>query len=1188
MSSPIPKVENLSIAEEPVATFSVAILGPLLVARDSAPLDAARWPRRVISLLLMLVTSPQHRRLKEEIAAVLWPDATTQTAASNLRYTLHILRRHLHGSEPYPVVVDHGWLALNAVYSWCIDLEHFEALLADPPSSERLQQAAALYRGDPLDEVRYEDWATPVRNRVHRKWRELCLRLARLHHSSGSSDAALQSLDRVLERDPFDEEALRETLQTLSDAGRIPEALRRYRRYEIQLRAEMGVPPGEDLRAMVTELQQPTHRSRGPGSEVIQPAALIPSYPLQTEMALVGRRHELKTVLDALPCQHAAEARLVLITGATGVGKTRLLAEVARQAREHNMLTLAGACYEREGQLPYSPCHDALLDYVQAVPRAVLKASIGDLLPEIARIVPELREYRTDAPETRYSDRADERLRLYAAVAQVFERIAGRHGVVILLDDLQWADRATVHLLHFLVRQPHLNHTVFVGAYREDDVASSGSFATLLSEIRLNEGVAQHVKILPLQPLDQDDIGTLAQSWLGMACSDELVNNLWRASAGNLLYATQKLDLLHKRGWLEQVNETWQICRDAEDILPSSLREMVIRRLESLEPAAIKVLRIGAVLGQGFTHQALEDVWGSDDDTLYDALDALLDLKLLWEASEGYVFSQPFMREVIYERIPRFHRRRLHARAAHALEGIYAERACHHAAELATHFQRAAMWEQARFYMLTAGEQAQEAYAYDEAIQRFSGALELTMQVRSDPAAEANVKAALGRLLRLTGRIEEAASELRQAGDLAATAGDAVLEVAAWVGLSKTYMRATNQDDMEAALARVEALLPGVATNPPSQKLFSLYIELSTVYFSCGKYPEALAAREQALIIAQYLRDDRLIVRAEAARTVVLSILGHVREAGELALQLIPRAEAVADVEALRTALAQAAERAMLAGAFADSRTYRQRELAAAKRTGSTSIAPFVLSNIAQLSLYMGEWDDTKFNAEQALSALLVVGDRFHMTYPLAYLGELALRRGDREEGVRRLEESARIARQANDLQVLRYVQRVLAEEDVRSGRTSEAVARLAPLLDRPEREEHDVLPLLATLAWARHAQGDHTGAASSISASLARAKAEDNSITLPEALRVRGLLHAHLGSHAEAEADFRESIRLAHEMPYPFAEACAWVSYAGLARQSGRSGQACAALEQALAIFQRLHATRDIQETESALCEVS
>ena len=195
---------------QPIACFRVQLLGPLAVSRDEVPLDTARWQRWVDSLLILLVTSLGRRRSRDEIIDALWPDATPQAGASNLRYIVHLLRRNLGGGDPSPVLSERGWIVLSPAYGWEVDLERFEELIAAGQDVACLQEAAALRRGEALIEARYDDWAIPIRNRMQREWREVCLRLGHLHHARGAAEVALRWLDQALEADPLDEEALGE------------------------------------------------------------------------------------------------------------------------------------------------------------------------------------------------------------------------------------------------------------------------------------------------------------------------------------------------------------------------------------------------------------------------------------------------------------------------------------------------------------------------------------------------------------------------------------------------------------------------------------------------------------------------------------------------------------------------------------------------------------------------------------------------------------------------------------------------------------------------------------------------------------------------------------------------------------------------------------------------------------------
>jgi tetratricopeptide (TPR) repeat protein len=391
-----------------------------------------------------------------------------------------------------------------------------------------------------------------------------------------------------------------------------------------------------------------------------------------------------------------------------------------------------------------------------------------------------------------------------------------------------------------------------------------------------------------------------------------------------------------------------------------------------------------------------------------------------------------------------------------------------------------------------------------------------------------------------------------------------------------------------AALARVKALDEALARAAPSRDLAMLYDDLSDYYFRAGCYNDALATRERAIAVGTALADEHLLVRSEIGRVVTLSMLGQLRAADVAARGLIPRAQAAGNREALRLALAQVAEAAMVGGEFFQSREYRTRELSVARQVDPRLVAPFTRANLAQLTLYLGDWATAQRHAEQALKDLRAVGSVARAVYPLSFLGELALRRGDWPEAVRLLEECIAAAEPIGDVQVLRYAQRLLAERDTLDGHPDAALARLEPLLDRPGLEELDVAPLLVTLAWAYLTLGDVVTAAQRCAAGLARATAQGNCLARQDALRVSGMVLARQADWSQARSLFEEAATLARSMPYPYAEARALAEAGRLQGRRGGRERETIALRQAQAIFARLGAAWDAHRVEQTVAALT
>jgi len=251
------------ISGERTHRLRLLVLGPFELSCDGEPVEVSSWPRRSASLFRLLATSKEGRRWRDDLLDTLWPDAAPEAAASNLRYALHRLHLPIDSGTVFLTRSASGWVMLNPTCTWEVDLQEFEQGMrttGDDPAA--LERVMALYRGEPLIEDRYEEWAAPIRAHIERLWRDLCLRLADAHREHGSPGAALRWLECVLERDQLDEKALQELLRTLGELGRRTDALRRFRVFQESLQNELDITPAAETLALVERLR--ALGSRGP------------------------------------------------------------------------------------------------------------------------------------------------------------------------------------------------------------------------------------------------------------------------------------------------------------------------------------------------------------------------------------------------------------------------------------------------------------------------------------------------------------------------------------------------------------------------------------------------------------------------------------------------------------------------------------------------------------------------------------------------------------------------------------------------------------------------------------------------------------------------------------------------------------------------------------------------------------
>jgi DNA-binding SARP family transcriptional activator len=563
------------MGDEPSASshFDVLVLGPFALYRDGRPIDASAWQRKVQSLFRILVTSREYRRSREELVDMLWPESAPDAGGRNFRVVLHMLRRGLGGAEPSPVLSESGWVALNTAHEWDVDLTHFEELAAKAPEQiAALEEVAGYYRGEPLMEDRYDDWAVAVRARIQSSWRSVCLRLARLHRGAHAPEAAIGWLDRIVQSDPLDEEALRLLIAALGDLGRRAEAVRRFQQFAERLKDEMDLSPSQETLDVVAALRAREAQSAAPqaaGPETTtRPLPIVPRYPSPPVGRLVGREEELGRILWVLPPIHTVAPRLVMVEGEPGLGKTRLLAEVAERARQAGLLTLAGGSFQHEGRLMYGPIRDALSDYVEEEPEPLVRAQLGSVLGDLARLVPEARMRFPEIRDSVVGEGEDWRLRGFLAVTKALERIARDVPLVLLLDDLQWADGSTLQLLHFMVRRLSHNRLLVVGAYGVPRGAAEPEVVAVTADME-HGGWATRIV---LGPLGEKDLATVLEEHIRGRCDPSLTAALHDRSEGNPLRALQMLRLLQQEGRLERSPTGWRLVEGA-GALQSPLRQ---------------------------------------------------------------------------------------------------------------------------------------------------------------------------------------------------------------------------------------------------------------------------------------------------------------------------------------------------------------------------------------------------------------------------------------------------------------------------------------------------------------------------------------------------------------------------------------------------------------------------------------
>jgi DNA-binding SARP family transcriptional activator len=448
-------MEGVAGTRQSMARLTLAVLGGFEARVEGigpCPLSV----RKVQALLAYLALPAGQAHSRDKLAALLWGEVPESQARTSLRQALFTLRHGL-GDAAGALRGDGASVSLDPA-TVEVDAQAFEreAAVATP---EALARAAALYRGDFLtglavQEPLFEEWLVSERERLRELALEVLARLLAYQRQTGSVEAAARTALHLLGLDPLQEAVHRKLMRLYVQLGRREAALQHYQRCVEVLGRELGVEPEAETKALYQEILRlrQTHLA-------VMPTGTTDRVP---DAPLVGRAPELSRIHDTLAAAWAGHGRILAIVGEAGIGKSRLLEELAAEGGRRGGAVVLGRAYESEQLLPFGPWVDALRDAgILADPPALEGLGAGRL-SEFSRLFPELTEASRAAPV----DQTDQ-LRLFEALAELLRRLALARPLVVLLEDCHWADDMTPRFLAYLARRLHSAPILLVVSVRD-------------------------------------------------------------------------------------------------------------------------------------------------------------------------------------------------------------------------------------------------------------------------------------------------------------------------------------------------------------------------------------------------------------------------------------------------------------------------------------------------------------------------------------------------------------------------------------------------------------------------------------------------------------------------------------------------------------------------------------------------
>jgi len=467
----------------------------------------------------------------------------------------------------------------------------------------------------------------------------------------------------------------------------------------------------------------------------------------------VGRQRELNLIWSHYHAASNGNAHVMLVSGEPGIGKTRLLDEVGALATKDGAIVLHGGASEAEGMPPYLLFLEAFGRHIQLTPLDQLRTQVAAAPQVLATLLPELIPRLGELPVSQPLPHEQARFRLYEAIGAFLEAIGATHTLVLILDDLQWADTASLDLLCHLARHQSNAHLLVLGAYRECEIERNPVLARTLAELTRQ----RMLSTVAVGPLSAEETGMLASSKLGISLHTEVHLLLHAQSEGNPFFAEELLDCWIEEGALVQEQNQWIAITPLEHALPPSIVAALQQRFMRLSAKSIDHLRVAAIIGRTFDLSLHTTVLEQEIEAVEESLLAAAHARLIRTDQTGsFTFSHDKIRECLYAEVSTSRRRRLHGLIGHVLEALYEpEKAMStpHLAELAFHFAHSSDRERGIDYSRLAAAYALHTYAAEESMSHYHMALAHLL-----PEAErrGDLLLGLGAAALLAGKEEEA------------------------------------------------------------------------------------------------------------------------------------------------------------------------------------------------------------------------------------------------------------------------------------------------------------------------------------------------------------------------------------------------------------------------------------------------
>jgi len=777
----------------------------------------------------------------------------------------------------------------------------------------------------------------------------------------------------------------------------------------------------------------------------------------------VGRAAELKQAKALWAQADAGQGQTLLISGEPGIGKTRFLRELATHVEVAGGIALIGEAYE-EGGAPYAPFGQVLRRALQRAPQDGLEVP-QLILADLLALAPELLPYYPDVPANPPLRPEAEQQRQFESFVAFFSSLSNGAPLLLAIDDAHWADSGSLALLRHLARRIRRQRLLLAASYREVELDEVRPLHEVLLDLDRNRLAAR----LKLGRFTREETHELLHAIFEEEITPEFLDGIYRQTEGNPFFVEEVCKALVEGGKLYFENGRWQRPSMDELEIPQSVRMAIQSRVTSLPEATQEVLRLAAILGREFEYETLAEASELDEETLIDALESAQRAQLIEEVNSGsdvsFTFAHALIPSTVAEGVRSLRRRRLHRRAADAIQKIRPQ----NFEAIAYHFEEAGEEALSLEYYVKAGERASKAYANPEAERHFLAALDL---VEAEPD-RARLLGELALMQSRQSKFELAIERWLEGIELYKRIGAPEL-------IARYYARASRAaweaGDVPRGLALGQEGIRALEGAPDSQGLADLYHEAGRAYYFNGRAAEALPIVRRSLEMSE--KTGALAVRVEAL--ISLGTAGATTSLAPLqeCIQLLERAVELARSHGLPDQESRALNnlsviRTHFLGDLSQTRERLQRAEELSRNTGSVGIALYYGSGACFYSLLQGDLDwaskrlPALLESQRELPTAIASGLNVQ-----AAQGMLLRQAGQLDEALEHLRHLDQAARAAGEYNAVYTTAVYFADAALEIGKYHEEALGMLDQLHRGHQYGGPVWPL-AQVARLHAAQGD-------------------------------------------------------------------------------------------------------------------